>query len=265
MTTYREIFQRNRNWVARMTEQDPGFFERLAEEHDPHFLWIGCSDARVPANVITGTPAGEMFVHRNIANQVMPTCANTLAVIEYAVEVLGVEDIIVCGHEGCGGVKAALDGLDDPSLQHVHPWLANLRMQIRLHADELDALRDDPERRAARMVELNVIEQVHHLRLTPVVREAWSRGATLRLHGLVYKLREGMLRDLHVTVAGPDGRLIDEPTESATQPPGPSSRPDDTRPPRHASDTSRDTKQQQQQQQQRGRTAALAANPAAAS
>jgi len=206
MITHIEALQRNRAWVAETLQRDPDFFEELAKEHKPRFLWIGCSDARVPANVITQTPSGEMFVHRNIANQVVPTCANLLAVLEYAVDALGVRDIIVCGHSGCGGVKAALETGDaDTHLPygHVDQWIANIRTVMRLHADELDALRGEPERRYERLVELNVAEQVHNLARTSVVREAWKRGAGLRLHGWVYTLREGVLRDLGVTAAGP--------------------------------------------------------------
>ena len=205
MHRYDQLLEQNRVWVAETLRRDPEFFEELAREHRPHFLWIGCSDARVPANVITHTPSGEMFVHRNIANQVVPTCANLLAVLEYAVEALGVRDIIVCGHSGCGGVKAALESGDaDVHLPygHVDQWISNIRTVMRLHADELDALRHDPERRYERLVELNVAEQVHNLSRTSVVREAWARGTDLRLHGCVYRLQEGVLRDLGVTTDG---------------------------------------------------------------
>jgi carbonic anhydrase len=196
---YRTLLDNNHRWVAEMTEREPDFFARLAAEHRPHFLWIGCSDARVPANVVTGTRAGEMFVHRNIANQVMPTDPNVLAVLQYAVEALGVQDVIVCGHQGCGGVKAALEGR--APAPHVDGWLGNLRMVARLHDDELSAIRD-PEARVARLVELNVIEQVYNLSRPPVVQAAWAAGRALRVHGWVYALRDGLLRDLGVTMSG---------------------------------------------------------------
>jgi carbonic anhydrase len=195
---FRQILDNNRRWVAERTAEDPEFFTRLAAEHRPHFLFIGCSDARVPANVITQTEAGEMFVHRNIANQVVPTDTNLLAVLQYAIQVLRVQDVIVCGHEGCGGVKAAMGGAA-PSL--VENWVANIRAVGRLHEEELSAMGEE-EGRFARLVELNVIEQVYNLSRTPVVQAAWSAGATLRLHGLVYRLEQGLLRELGVTLDG---------------------------------------------------------------
>ena len=193
MNTHR-LLERNRDWVSSRKAEDPTFFERLASEHRPQFLWIGCADARVPANVITGTPSGEMFVHRNIANLVVPTDQNLLAVLQYAVEVLGVRDIIVCGHLDCGGVKAAMGPMAPPQVEH---WLANIRNVARLHAEELEMI-DDPLSRHARLVELNVAEQVYNLSRTPVVRRAWEQGDSLRLHGWVYDIREGLLRDLQV-------------------------------------------------------------------
>src|SRR5688500_13332735 len=185
---YETLLEKNRRWVAETVARDPEYFRELAAVHKPHFLWIGCSDARVPANVVTGTSPGEMFVHRNIANQVMPTDPNILAVIQYAVEALGVKDIIVCGHQGCGGVKAALAGNAPPP--HVDGWLSNLRMVVRLHEEELSAIADE-EARAQRLVELNVLEQVQNLSRTPVVQAAWADGRELRLHGVMYRLDEG--------------------------------------------------------------------------
>lgn len=196
---YETLLENNRRWVEETVAREPDYFRNLAAVHSPHFLWIGCSDARVPANVVTGTSAGEMFVHRNIANQVMPTDPNVLAVLQYAVEALGVKDVIVCGHQGCGGVKAALAGNAPPP--HVDGWLSNLRMVVRLHEDELSAI-GDSEERAQRLVELNVLEQVHNLSRTPVVQAAWADGRELRLHGWVYRLDEGRLRDLGVTMSG---------------------------------------------------------------
>ena len=196
---FQDILERNRAWVDECTRIDPEMIAREAGQHRPKMLWIGCSDARVPANVVTGTSAGDMFVHRNIANQVMPTDPNLLAVIQYAVEALGVKDIIVCGHQGCGGVKAALAGNAPPP--HVDGWLGNLRMVVRLHEDELSAIADE-DARTQRLVELNVIEQIHNLSRTPVVQAAWADGRELRLHGVVYRLDEGRLRDLGVTMDG---------------------------------------------------------------
>jgi len=194
-----ELLANNRAWVEATRAEDPDFFTRLAAKHEPHVLWIGCSDARVPANVVTGTDAGEMFVHRNIANQVMPTDANVRAVLEYAVDALGVEDVVVCGHSGCGGVLASLQ----PAIPHrqVDGWLAGLRQTIRLHGRELNVLSE--AQRADRLVELNVEEQVRNLAGLPTVREAWARGQTLRLHGWVYRLSDGLLRDLGITREGP--------------------------------------------------------------
>jgi carbonic anhydrase len=197
---YRDLLLNNREWVDATRAADPDFFTRLAAKHAPHVLWIGCSDARVPANVVTGTDAGEMFVHRNIANQVMPMDANLRAVLEYAVDVLRVEDVVVCGHSGCGGVLASLRS--DVPHRHVDSWLAGIRQTIRLHQHELAAL---PEaERADRLVELNVAEQVRTLAGLPTVRDAWSRGQTLRIHGWVYRLQDGLLRDLGVTRQAPE-------------------------------------------------------------
>ena len=196
---YETLLDQNRRWVEDTVARDPEYFRELAAVHRPHFLWIGCSDARVPANVVTGTSAGEMFVHRNIANQVMPTDQNMLAVLQYAVEALGVRDVIVCGHQGCGGVKAALAGNAPPP--HVDGWLGNLRMVVRLHEEELASIADE-DARTQRLVELNVIEQIHNLARTPVVQNAWADGRELRLHGVVYRLDEGRLRDLGVTLDG---------------------------------------------------------------
>jgi len=196
--TYRRILDRNRRWVEDTRRADPDFFARLAAEHKPQFLFIGCSDARVPANVITQTPAGEMFVHRNIANLVVPTDNNLLAVLEYAIDALRVTDVFVCGHFGCGGVKAAMA---TANLPHVDNWLSNIRTVARLHAGELDAIAD-PERRYRRLVELNVVEQVYNLSRVPCVQAAWARGTELRLHGWVYDIAEGLLRDLGVALPG---------------------------------------------------------------
>lgn len=195
--SHHEILERNRRWVEDTTALDPRYFERLAAEHRPRYLYIGCSDARVPVDVITQTAPGEIFVHRNVANLVVPTDNNLAAVLQYAVDVLGVEDVIVCGHEGCGGVRAASQSANAPAL--VDNWLANIRTVARLHDSELSSIADG-ELRYTRLVELNVVEQVYNLSRSPVVQAAWDRGSALRLHGWVYGLGAGLMRDLDVTM-----------------------------------------------------------------
>ena len=196
--TTHELLENNRRWVRARTEADPDFFVRGAGEHKPRFLWIGCSDARVPANLITGTDPGQIFVHRNIANQVVPTDANLLAAVQYAIEVLKVTDVIVCGHDECGGVKATLQGGAPPA---VAQWLSNLSTVARLHGDDLEAA-GSADARLKLLVELNVAEQVYNLSRTATVQEAWQRGQPLRVHGWVYGLGEGLLRDVGITKDG---------------------------------------------------------------
>ena len=193
-----ELLENNRRWVRSRTATDPEFFLRRAGEHKPRFLWIGCSDARVPADLITGTEPGQIFVHRNIANQVVPTDANIRAALEYAVEVLKVTDVIVCGHEECGGVRATLEGGAPPA---VAQWLSNLSTVARLHGEELEAA-GSAAARLKLLVELNVAEQVYNLSRMATVQEAWDRGQPLRLHGWVYGLGEGLLRDVGITLDG---------------------------------------------------------------
>lgn len=196
--TYRTLLENNRRWARACAASDPEYFPRLAAEHKPHCLFIGCSDARVPADVITQAAPGELFVHRNVANQVLPNDPSLMAGLEYAVEALKVTDVVVCGHEGCGGVRAAVQGPVPPL---VDGWVAGVRTVMRLHDDELGTL-PEAEGRLRRLVELNVVEQVFNLSRTPVVQRAWADGATLRLHGWVYGLGSGLLRDLHVTMDG---------------------------------------------------------------
>ena len=190
----KELFEQNRQWAAQMRQQDPQYFERLAEGQQPRYLFIGCSDSRVPASGITGTSPGEMFVHRNIANLVVPTDLNLLSVLQYAVEVLGVQDVIVCGHYGCGGVAAAAS-----SKQYglIDAWLTQIRDVLRLHEAEVLGIGDE-EQRLRRLVELNVIEQVRNLGKTAIIQNARKGANPPRLHGLVYDIREGLLKDLHV-------------------------------------------------------------------
>jgi carbonic anhydrase len=197
-----KLFENNRAWAADMTRQDANFFRRLTSQQAPDYLWIGCSDSRVPANQIVGLLAGEMFVHRNVANVVVHTDLNCLSTIQYAVEVLHVEHIIVCGHYGCGGVRAALEnkrlGLIDNWLRHVQDVRAK-------HRVEIDALNGKDEQ-LHRLCELNVIEQVANVSQTTVVRDAWARLQTLSVHGWIYDLHDGLIKDLDVTVSGESAR-----------------------------------------------------------
>jgi carbonic anhydrase len=194
--SYRRLLENNRRWANERTTADPAFFRRVAREHRPHTLFVGCSDARVPADVITQAGPGELFVHRNIANQALATDANFQSALQYAVEALGVEEIVICGHEGCGGVRAAMLAEAPPQ---VESWVAGVRTVMRLHEAELNAIPDE-EQRLAHLVELNVIEQVQGVSRMPVVRSAWNAGAALRVHGCVYDLRSGFLRDLGASV-----------------------------------------------------------------
>ncbi len=189
------LFENNRRWIEQKHKEDPTFFQRLSVQHDPDYLWIGCSDARVPANQILGLMPGEVFVHRNIANLVNSADLNALSVIEYAVEVLKVRHIMVTGHYGCGGVKAALDGEGPDMVAH---WIRPVRKYALRHQAELAQL--DEQRRWDRLCEINVIEQVRNLCHIPAIRKAWERGQTLHLHGLIYSVRDGVVRDMEVTV-----------------------------------------------------------------
>jgi len=196
MKTLKPLFDNNRDWAEKIAKEQPGFFEQLSKQQNPEYLWIGCSDSRVPANEIVALPPGEVFVHRNIANVVVHTDLNCLSVIQYAVEVLKVKHIIVCGHYGCGGVKAAMES-DSHGL--IDNWLRHIRDVYRFHADELDTI-NDPEARKDRLCELNVIEQVANVCNTTMVRRAWEAGQELMVHGWIYRLEDGLLRDLNVCV-----------------------------------------------------------------
>jgi len=195
-TTYDKLFEGNRQWVEEMLHRDPDFFTTRAKSQKPPLLWIGCSDSRVPANEITKTLPGDIFVHRNIANLVVHTDMNMLSVVDYSVNALEVTDIVVCGHYGCGGVKAALG---TKPLGLVDNWLRNIRDIYRLHQRELDAIRH-PEKKAERLVELNVIEQVLNLSKISIIQNAWAKGQKLAVHGVVYNLENGLLSDLNVTM-----------------------------------------------------------------
>jgi carbonic anhydrase len=194
-----DLFARNRAWAEHTAAEDPTFFQRLVAQQAPRFLWIGCSDSRVPANEITGLAPGEVFVHRNIANVVVHTDLNCLSVLQYAVEVLKVEHIIVCGHYGCGGVLAAMQ---HTPLGLIDNWLRNLRDIHFNHQRELDALPSD-EARLDRMCELNVVHQVENVAHTNLIQDAWRRRQRLIVHGWIYCISDGLLKDLKVTKQGP--------------------------------------------------------------
>jgi carbonic anhydrase len=195
MRILKELFENNRAWAAEMTRQDPEFFLRLSRIQTPRYLWIGCSDSRVPANQIVGLPPGEMFVHRNVANVVVHTDSNCLSTLQFAVDVLKVEHVIVCGHYGCGGVLAALR--DQHAGLIVDNWLRHVQDVRWKHQSQLDGLQSE-EAQHRRLCELNVIEQVVNVARTTVVRAAWDRRQPLSVHGWVYDLRDGLLRDLDI-------------------------------------------------------------------
>jgi len=194
--SYNQLFANNKNWVAATTKKNPDFFTNLASGQTPQYLWIGCSDSRVPANEITGTVPGDIFVHRNIANMVIHTDISMLSVLDYAVNVLQVKHIIVCGHYGCGGVHAAM-GRKQVGL--IDNWLRHIKDVYRLHREELNDI-ENMAARADRLVELNVREQVYGLTKTSIVQNAWANGKYLQVHGLVYDVKDGVLTDLDVTI-----------------------------------------------------------------
>ena len=195
MKTLRELFENNRKWAQETVELNPRFFEQLSRQQNPEYLWIGCADSRVPANEIVNLPPGEVFVHRNIANVVVHTDLNCLSVIQYAVEILKIKHIIVCGHYGCGGVAAAMEPCNHGLIDN---WLRHIRDVYRFHEEELDAI-DDPTSRKDRLCELNVIEQVKNVADFTVVKNAWKAGQVLHIHGWIYHLEDGLLKDLNIT------------------------------------------------------------------
>lgn len=190
MKSYEKLLLNNKAWATKQIDEDPKFFSRLEHLQTPEFLWIGCSDSRVPANQITGTHPGEIFVHRNIANLVINTDVNMLSVLEYAVEVLKVRHVIVCGHYGCGGVKAALTNVDYK--QVLNMWLRNIKDIYRLHREEMERL-PEGEERVNRLIELTVKEQVMNLAKTSIIQKAWKREQRPHLHGWVYSLSDGII------------------------------------------------------------------------
>jgi len=196
MDLYNSLLEGNKTWVSNKLDQDPQFFERLSKGQSPQFLWIGCSDSRVPANEITNTQPGDIFVHRNIANMVVHSDMNMLSVLDYAVNILKVRHVIVCGHYGCGGVKAAMS---NEQYGLVDNWLRFIKDVYRTHSDELDAIKDE-EKRFDRFAELNVTEQVFDLVRTTIIQNAWKDRRAPTVHGWIYSIKTGLIKDLGVSL-----------------------------------------------------------------
>lgn len=199
MKPYEILLQNNKEWAEGKKASDPDFFERLSHLQTPEFLWIGCSDSRVPANEITGTDPGEIFVHRNVANLVINTDVNVLSVLDYAVNHLKVRHIIVCGHYGCGGIKAAITNHDFKPVLNM--WLRNIKDVYRIHRSELDLIADE-EKKTNRLTELNVMEQVFNLAKTSIIQRAWKHEQRPDLHGWVYGLQNGIIKPVFEMKAG---------------------------------------------------------------
>ncbi len=190
------LFKNNRDWADAITDKDPEFFSTLSQQQAPDILWIGCSDSRVPANEIIALPPGEVFVHRNIANVVVHTDLNCLSVIQYAVDVLKIDHIIVCGHYGCGGINASMS---NESFGLIDNWLRHIKDVTRFNRAELDLL--EGNEKSNRLCELNVIEQVKNVANTSIIKNAWKRGEQLSVHGWVYGLEDGIVKDMHTTLS----------------------------------------------------------------
>ncbi len=199
MSDLKPLFENNRRWVMERLLDDPDYFKRLAELQAPKYLWIGCSDSRVPANQIIGLMPGEVFVHRNIANLVVHTDLNALSVIQFAVEYLKVEHIIVCGHYGCGGVKAAYENKELGLLDN---WLRHIKDIYHDHSEELETI-EDPKGKMDKLCEINVLEQVSNVCHTTIVQNAWAKGQNLSVHGIIYDIHNGLLQDLSIRVDNP--------------------------------------------------------------
>jgi carbonic anhydrase len=197
---YKKLLDNNKEWVAKSLEKDPDFFNRLAKGQNPPILWIGCSDSRVPANEIIGAVPGEVFVHRNIANMVLHTDMSMLSVLDYAVNVLKVKHIIVCGHYGCGGVQAALT---NKHIGLIDNWIRHIKDVYRFHQEELNAIEDE-KAKFDRFVELNVFEQVYDLAKTSIMQTAWDREQEVHIHGWVYDVKDGLINDLKITLKNND-------------------------------------------------------------
>jgi carbonic anhydrase len=201
---YNSLLENNKKWVKSKTDEDPEFFTKLAQGQKPPVLWIGCSDSRVPANEIIGAAPGEVFVHRNIANMVVHSDMNLLSVLDFAVNVLEVKHIIVCGHYGCGGVQAAMT---NKHIGIIDNWIRHIKDVFRHHHTELNSI-EDPKNRVNRFIELNVVEQAINLAKTSIVQAAWEKGASLHIHGWVYDVADGLIRDLEVSIKN-DSSLSD--------------------------------------------------------
>ncbi len=199
MKPYEQLLLENKAWAADILKADPEYFKKLSELQTPEYLWIGCSDSRVPANQITGTNPGEIFVHRNVANLVINTDVNVLSVLDYAVNHLMVKHVIVCGHYGCGGIKAAIARQDFKPVLNM--WLRNIKDVYRIHRSELDLIFDE-EKKADRLVELNVMEQVFNLAKTSIIQRAWKNDQRPDLHGWVYGLKDGIIKPVYEMKAG---------------------------------------------------------------
>ena len=197
---YNQLLENNKKWVEKNLEKDPQFFNRLAEGQQPPLLWIGCSDSRVPANEIIGAAPGEVFVHRNIANMVVHSDMSMLSVLDYAVNVLKVRHVIVCGHYGCGGVQAAMT---NKHFGLIDNWIRHIKDVYRFHQEELNAIQDEKQR-FNRFVELNVLEQVCDVAKTSIVQSAWESGQQLHIHGWVYDVRDGLINDMQITIKNND-------------------------------------------------------------
>lgn len=197
MRSLRPLFDRNRAWADEVKARDPGFFEKLVSQQSPDYLWIGCADSRVPANEIVGLDPGELFVHRNVANVVVHTDLNCLSVLQFAIDVLKVKHVIVCGHYGCGGIRAALE---NESHGLIDNWLRHIQDVARAHEATLNAIADF-NARVDRLCELNVIDQAQNVARTTIVQDAWRRGQDLQLHGWIYGLKDGLISDLGIQIA----------------------------------------------------------------
>jgi len=200
MRVLKDLFDKNKKWAKKLKKSDPDFFLKLSRQQNPEYLWIGCSDSRVSANEIVDMLPGEIFVHRNIANLVIHTDLNCLSVIQYAVEVLKVKHIIVCGHYGCGGIQTAMDKKDYGLIDN---WLRNIKDIYRSHQDKIDSLQNDKDK-INLLCELNVIEQVANICHTSIVQSAWKSGQALTVHGWIYSIEDGILKDLNVCTTNLD-------------------------------------------------------------
>jgi carbonic anhydrase len=200
MRVLKNLFENNKNWASKINKADPDFFNKLSKQQSPEYLWIGCADSRVPANEIVGLLPGEIFVHRNIANVVVHTDLNCLSVIQYAVDVLGIKHIIVCGHYGCGGIKAAIEKREHGLIDN---WLRHIKDVYRYHEQSVDR-QPDEKSKLDLMCELNVIEQVANVCNTTIVQNAWKAGKELSVHGWIYGIEDGLLKDLGVCITGVD-------------------------------------------------------------